>query len=367
VSTVRVRDPKLAKLIQDTARKTGFNVQIDDGKGSLDPETFRTEPPETLPEPLKPSRTIPPRILPPKEELESWQSLAERVSKPLGDVLTPSEKRVYEGLLINSMEISKQRGYNGALNLVTWFMPVEWFCMWYEIPRRTFYQAMRKLRRLKLVASRAHHCKAARPSKSETWSDGTIFCVKTNPLSDCEPRVRFDWLKKVYRNLAADIRENRTCWHFKGLLHSQKKGLKALLKFDEFLAWSESPDQRAKLQESMTVQDDFEAYERLFYLPSIEKRARSTEIETLGLWMSAKLHDGDRHKYFKLLWNAVRMADRGVDNGVKAIRDALRIVLSDPDWSKIRSGGALFVTRLKQLGVYEELKREPQTRVGVMP
>jgi hypothetical protein len=370
MSKVRVKDPKLAKIIKEGAAPKGVPIEIDDGKGSLDPETFRTEVPETLPEPLKRLSAPKPTITTPKPDLEAWSSLAESVCKPLEDTLSVSEMKVYRAVLIPSLAYAHMRGYSGALNLVTWFMPVELLCLWFEIPRRTFYAGLSRLKQLNLVHYRAHRCKAGwiNPKRpSETWSDGTVFCVKTNPLSDCEPRVRFDWLKRVYRNLSTDIRENRTVWALKQRLHSQKDGLKALLKFDEFLAWSETPDQRAKFQESMTVQDDRSAYSRLFYLPSIEKPLRSVEIESLGLWMAAKLRDSDKHKYFKLLWNGLRMADRGLQDALLAIQNALQRVLQDADWSKIRSGGALFVTRLKETGWYDEICREPQTRVGVMP
>jgi hypothetical protein len=336
-----------------------------------EPETY-VSPPESPLERLKPSEPPPVRYLPPQLDLEAWRKHAQQAAKPLEDDLTDAHHGVYLALNTVALALWGQRGYSDRLSVVNFFMPAELIYNWFGIPKRTFYAALERLEAMNLIKRVGHNCKAAWWSpKGDTWCDGTVWAVKVNPLSDERPKVPHDWLKKQYRNLNTDIREGRTVWallqRVKESLHSQRDGLKALLKFNELLLWSETPHILAPHQESMTVQSSRELFDRLNSLGTREVPPKNSEIAEIAYSMAFHMHDGDKQMYLKLLWNACRMDKRGVPDGLRAIVDALKRVLDNPDWSKIKSGGALFVTRLKETGHYDDIRREPPTRIGVKP
>jgi hypothetical protein len=378
VSKVKIDNPQTRKFLEAHNKLyTKNRVELDFGHDPLasEPETF-TSPPETLPEPLKPSRPIQPHYLPPEFDLETAQRFAERALRPVKDTLSKAHYRVLLALVTVALAIWRLNNYSQHLSVVTFFMPAELIYNYFGIPKRTWYHALERLEAMNLVASTGHHCKAPRwIPECESWTDGTLFAVKVDPFSEQRPRIGHDWMKKQYRNLPSDIKANRTVWallqRVKQSLHSQKQGLKALLKFDEFLAWSGIPPHTTQNQENMTVQNARELFDRLESLGSKERPTINSEVWEIASAMAHFLRDGDKHKpdfYLRILWNALRMDKRMIPDALIAITNALKRVFHDTsDWSKLKNPPGVFVTRLKELGWLDEILREPPTRIGVTP
>jgi hypothetical protein len=293
----------------------------------------------------------------PVQTLET--GLAAPLHIPVAATLTPKAEVLYKALRSVGRTVSDARGYCAAVSVVFFFVPGEVVADALLMARSTMYLKLAELKAVGLVEARAHYC----THKGRTRSDGMVWAVKMQPRQEGKPvRVPYDALKKSYRCLSADIANGRTAFRETG--QSKKTTIKQV-DIQRILAWALPPSTTQKPVKGMTVRPDLE---QVLDVPHVDKVDRNTVVDGAARALAVGLSDAGGLMFYRwLLWQLLRLADRGGGDYWHMVYEQARRAAVDSAEGFARRPGALFVSRLKAAPWWDEVMRQPPTRVGLAP
>ncbi len=106
------------------------------------------------------------------------------------------------------------------------------------------------------------------------------------------------------------------------------------------------------------------APEAIFDLPYATKGERGELVDAVATGICQHLGDGSINFYRRLLWQLLRLHDRGQDY-FAVVHNAIIRAGVDKREGFARKAGALLVSRLKQGGLWELLRSTSAHKVGV--
>jgi hypothetical protein len=279
------------------------------------------------------------------------------VQHPATFTLTDKAQIVYDALREVANKVSDSRGYHAAVSQVHFFVPGEVVANALCMARSTLYLKLMELKEAELVEARAHYVSY----KGRTRADGMVWAIKMRPEQPGRVRVPYDALKKSYRCLSADIANGRTV--FREIGQSKETPTKQV-DIQRILAWALPPSTTQKPDMGLTVRRDLEA---VLDVPFVDKRVRSAAVDGAAQALAMSLSDAGGLMFYRwLLWQLLRTHDRlGQDYFYPVYLAACR-AKTDAQEGFARRPGALFVSRLKDAPFFDEVMRQPPTRVGVI-
>ena len=307
--------------------------------------------------PSEPSGDVLRRDAPPplQEAVESFS--ARQMARIAGD-LNPLALRIYALLNLLGCEVAHRRGYHRKASQVSYFCPAESICAHLGISRGSFYRSLRELLALGLVDARGHK------TTISGWAvrcDGTLWSVKLLPHKGSRARVRYDDLKAKYRDLEADIETGKTVW--KQTRQSKTEKAKPVA-FECLLAWA-LPPQHAQNPVTLTVASSERlSLKVLLDVPFIPKQGRREIVDKAARALAQHLTDaGSLNFYRYLVWQLLRLQQQGRDHFLAVYQMLLRAG-TDQQEGFARKPGALFVSRLKAHGLWDELRGDRKAMLG---
>ncbi len=283
------------------------------------------------------------------------QQLTHTLTLNLSSSLSRTPLLLYQALHTVAVEVARVRGYYPKTSQVSFHIPAEIVATALSIHRSTLYEHLPQLKALGLVDARAHRT----THRGRTVADGTVWSVKLNPQRGKSARVSYQDLKHKWRDLGADIERGRTAWR-QIRQSSTQKGKP--VNYQLLLDWA-LPHQDSKTPLSMTVGFGLEG---VLDVPYAARSERGQMVDGAARAMAHHLGDESVNFYRWLLWQLLRVHDRGQDYFGSVYQMLLRAGV-DHQEGFARSAGALFVSRLKQWEVWEQLKSTPPYAVGPKP
>jgi hypothetical protein len=170
-------------------------------------------------------------------------------------------------------------------------------------------------------------------------------------------RVGFDWLKKSYRYLGADIDAGRTAWQ--QIRESYPTRDKLEIRLDHILRWALStPSKNPVTFDSRTARRVDLA--SVFDVPAVPKQDRAETIFEAAKTMSAALNDNGSHRfYMAVLWGLTKLRDRGAGDYFAMLHMMVSRCSADvlEGFAHDGNGGKLFTSRLKESRIWDEIAR----------
>ncbi len=274
--------------------------------------------------------------------------LADRLPKTLSD----TEKLIYKVLCCAGLEVTKARGYSQHVTEIHFFAPAEVVAMACGIHPSTLYRRLPALRKAGLADCRGHYC----THNGVTRSDGSVWAVRLTANRGCKAKVPFDYLKKQYRCLGADIESGRTAWKLMRESKNQEKesrfNLGDILRFalsDTHLQ-TRSLDSRTAQRFDLETVLDLASAPKLDHVEMLAKASKS---------ICVALQDNHSQRFwYGLLKRLLRMREAGTGDLFYSLYLLIARCRSDVNEGMARSGGALAVSRLKKSGLYEDILLE---------
>lgn len=287
-------------------------------------------------------------------EVSTGLGVAQELTNNTPDSLSETAKTIYKALVWASVVVAKERGYSPNVTEVSWFCPAEAVALAVGIHPATLYRRLPELTALGLVAVRGHYATL----NGCTRSDGSVWTVRLTPRSGSAARVGYDYLKRSYRCLGADIESNKTAWQ--QVRESKQQERQEGINIGQVLRWTLPPTERTPVTVDCRKVD----LETIFDVPHAPKEDRAAMVFQAAVAMSMVLNDsGSERFYCALLWGLLRVRDRGAGNFFESLYLMVRRAQTDSIEGFARCEAALFVSRVKAAPWYEEVMRGPPTRV----
>ncbi len=281
------------------------------------------------------------------------------VTHNLEALLSGTALLLFRTLHTSAIEVGAARDYHPNVSQVSFFCPVEAVALALGVHRCTVYRALPELRALGLVDVRAHYT----THRGRTVADGSVWAVRLRPVGGCKARVQYGDLKRSYRDLGGDVEAGRTCWA--AMRQSKVTSFKGL-DIQKILAWAIPP---SNLEIPVTFdcrkasRHDLEALLDVQHAP---REARGGAVDLAAQALAAALSDQRGMNFYRrLLWQLLRRCDAGGGDHFYAVYLAAQRASVDAREGFARRPGALFVSRLKAAPWWDEVWRQPPTRVGL--
>ncbi len=276
----------------------------------------------------------------------------------LPENLSGTAETLYEALRDVGRTVGRARGYVEATTTVHFFCPGEVVADACVMARSTLYRKLEELRAADLVTARAHYV----THRNRTRADGMVWAVKLRPDVPGPVSVPMDYLKASYRCLSADIENGRTAW--KLTKSDSHKTPSSTVDTQKILAWALPPVHTETPVKGLTVRPDLEA---VLDVPHVARDDRAAAVEAGAQALSGTLGDRGGTMFYRwLLWQLLRLQDRGGAAPWHAVYEGARRARADAAEGFARKPGALFVSRLKAGPHWDELRRA-SGRVGSRP
>lgn len=285
--------------------------------------------------------------------------LARGRTQVAGLSLRSTAGETYALLLEAALLIACARNYARGVTQVSFFAPAEIVALALGVHRSTLYRHLPHLQERGLVDARAHRT----THNGKTLSDGTVWCVKLHPNRGKRARVRIEDLRHKWRDLSADIDAGRTAYQQVRQSKTQDKKARGA---ELLLEWA-LPRQDPETPLPMTVaRDGLRGIESVLDVPYAPKGERSEMVDAAAKAVASYLGDDSINFYRWLLWQLLRLHDRGQDY-FAALLPVIERAGADRREGFARSAGALFVSRLKRWEVWELVKETPPWSVATLP
>ncbi len=276
--------------------------------------------------------------------LSAAEILADRTSK----TLSGTAKRLYTVLVGAALEVMQDRNYSAKTTEVTFFAPAESVALACGVHPSTLYRKLPELQEAGLVACRGHYC----THNGQTRLDGTVWAVRLSPGRGRKVKIGFDWLKRSYRCLGADIEAGRTAWA--QMRESKSTRDKSAINLSAVRLWTLSrPSKTPVTVDSRTID-----LASILDVPAVPKQSRAEKIFEAAKAMSAVLNDNGSHRfYMAVLWGLTKLRDRGGGDYFGTLHLMISRCSVDvfEGFARDGNGGKLLVSRLKQAGLYDEI------------
>jgi hypothetical protein len=278
------------------------------------------------------------------------------------DFLSQTALTLFRALHTVAVEVAAARGYHFNTSQVSFFAPLEAVALALGCHRSTIYRALAELRAAGLVDQRGHFT----THRGRTRSDGSVWAVRLRPVGGCRARLGYSDLKRQYRNLGADVEAGNTVWQL--MQQSRNNPEKAGVDFELIRRWAlPSQDLKSPIGFDCCTASrrDLEAVLDVQHAP---REARGAAVDLAAQALAAALRDrGGVNFYRRLLWQLLRVSDRHGGDYWHQVYEQARRASVDASEGFARRPGALFISRLKGAPWWDNVIRQPPTRVGTPP
>lgn len=303
---------------------------------------------------------------------------AQKCSSTLDGQLPGNAQRLYFALLATALFVKRRRGYTPSTSRVTFHCPLEIVAHSLGMHRVTVWRHTRTLREAGLIDSRAHKTTVFQSSATgesgcngAVRNDGTLWCIKLDPAAPNIPKLTVEELRHQWRDLERDIHAERTAYQVTRTKaktpDSEVQQSKRTKDIEEsvrgILAWALPPSHTESPLPLTVAAHPREALLLVLDVPYADFAERGEMVELAAASVSMALSDPHRAFYQWLLWQLLRLHDKGQDY-FHEVFTLLERAATDHREGFSRSAGALFVSRLKQTDFWELLKSTPTTRVA---
>lgn len=278
------------------------------------------------------------------------QPTLEAVLEPHNATLHPTAKQVFTLLFEVGLTTLQSKGQALTATQAVVHQPVEIICKALGISRVTFYRHLATLKGLGLVYSKAH---------TGNWfglarKTGTLFAVTLKPHT--RARISHEDYRHKWRDLEADTqREGRTAYSFLQTLQSlpnSKEACRTALK-----AWAVNPGTTQKPVTNDCKGNLADTVYSLEMLSQSHYSERPKLIDSFAQALARGFIDSHNLNFWrKLLWDALRRDMEGLGSLYKLTNALTRLMADVQEWQGLKAPGALLVHRLKECGLWDELR-----------
>ncbi len=283
------------------------------------------------------------------DSLTAAAVIADRTPQTLSD----TAKRLYTALVATAVETARGRGYSASVTHVSLHMPLIILADVCGMHRVTAWRHLPALRELGLIDFVSHKGTL----RGETRNTGTLFEVRLNPTSGTKARLSYHEKKHKWRDLDKDVRRKRTAFRMlKARDATVSKPSTKELDISRLLAWTLKPDTSQTPLVPYGCKPNNPVLEALLDVTAAAPgRDTVTRVDTAAQALATALADHSSVNFYRLLiWNCLRASQRGTDHFQTIYQMAIRARVDRVE-NFSRRGGALFVSRLKQAGLYDEI------------
>ncbi len=300
--------------------------------------------------------------LPPEEKqflsaVEAAETFSQEQLELVRPDLTPQSIKVLAFVHLFACSHALSEGQSLKAHQISFFLPAEAIYLATGVPKRTVYDALRRIKALGMVDYRGH---VTTLSGYGNRCDGTVFAVKLNALRTGEARVSYEDLKIAdYRNLEDDIHAGRTVFR---LAQSGTWAISLKDSLCRTLCWLRSKCTRPWTCESfkprtLTVQAS--SKEGLEAILDVTKGTMTTRGQRIGAAAKAIVQAfGDQHSlpfWWRFCDGLACLAEDGGRDYTVFVRACLHRELTARAEGFARCPAALFISRMKDAGVYAEV------------
>jgi hypothetical protein len=286
-------------------------------------------------------------------QVDSAVTAAAVIADNVKETLTETEKLIYEVLCSVGLEVMKARGYSERVTEVHFFCPAELVAMSVGIHPSTLYRRLPALREAGLADCRGHYC----THNGVTRSDGSVWAVRLSPNRGCKAKVPFDYLKKQYRSLGADIESGKTAW--KLTRESKQREKHSGINLDLMLRFA-LPDTRLSSRYFDSRAGQRFDLETVLDLASAPKPEHADMLLKASKSVCVALQDNHSERFwYGVLKGLLRLRDSGKGDWFYSLYLLVARCRADVNEGMALKGGALAVSRLKHIQIWDEIARSP--------
>lgn len=275
----------------------------------------------------------------------------------IAPALTPQSVKVLEFLHLYACSDALSRGQSLKAHQISFFLPAETIHLATGVPKRTVYDALQRIKALRMIDYRGHVTTLA---KHGNRCDGTVFAVKLNVLRTGEARVTYEDLKVTdYRNLEEDIDAGRTVY---SLAQSGTWVGNLQTSLCRLLSWTQSKCTQvwnAEFCKPRTLTMQASSSYGLEAILEVTRGAAATRGQRIG--RAAKAIGcalGDQHSlpfWWRFCDALACLVERGRRDYSMSVLACMQRELTAKQEGFARNAAALFIARLKSSGVYGEI------------
>jgi hypothetical protein len=276
--------------------------------------------------------------------------VAHTIALRTADTLSDTARKIYTALVATGLEVALERKYSPKVSQVVFFACAESVALACNVHPSTLYRKLPELQAAGLVASAGHYC----THNGQTRLDGTVWAVRLTPAQSSKVRIGYDWLKRSYRCLGADIEAGRTA--FRQMRESRSTRDKSAINLSAVRLWTLSSADKAPV----TVDSRTVDLASILDVPAVPKQSRAEKIFEAAKAMSAVLNDNGSHRfYMAVLWGLTKLRDRGGGDYFGTLHLMISRCSADvlEGFAHDGNGGRLFVSRLKDTAFWDEIMK----------
>jgi DNA-binding transcriptional ArsR family regulator len=276
--------------------------------------------------------------------------VAHTIALRTAETLSTTARKIYTALVATGLEVALEREYSPKVTQVVFFACAESVALACNVHPSTLYRKLPELRQAGLVHAVGHFC----THNSQTRLDGTVWAVRVTPGRGSKVRIGFDWLKRSYRCLGADIEAGRTAWL--QMRESKSTRDKSAINLSDIRRWTLSQPSKAPIKvDSRTID-----LASILDVPAVPKQSRAEKIFEAAKAMSVVLNDNGSHRfYMAVLWNLTKLRDRGAGDYFAMLHMMVSRCSADvfEGFAHDGNGGKLLVSRLKETAFWDEIMK----------
>ncbi len=283
------------------------------------------------------------------------------ITERLPEDLSRTAVVLFKALVAAAVETAKSKGYSTRTTHVTMHVPLEIVAKACGISRFTAWRYLPQLKDLGLIDYRNHKGVC----RGKTHNTGTLWQVRLNPAAGSKCRLSYDDLKFKWRDLDGDVRAGRTS--YAALKHTTTLEADSV-DIESILAWTLPPKTGETPVASVCCKPRQVSLETLLDVKYAPKEERNSMVALAAQALSQALSDGSSVSFYqKLLWQLLRRSDATSEDYSYQVYLMAQRARTDALEGFARKPGALFVSRLKDAPWFDEVMRQPPTRVGTLP
>ncbi len=282
------------------------------------------------------------------ETADNALQVAHAIALRTSETLSDTARKIYTALVATGLEVALERKYSPKVSQVVFFACAESVALACGVHPSTLYRRLPELQAAGLVACKGHYC----THNGQTRLDGTVWAVRVTPDRGSKVKIGFDWLKRSYRCLGADIEAGRTAWA--QMRESKSTRDKSAINLSAVRLWTLSRPSRTPV----TVDSRTVDLASILDVPAVPKQSRAEKIFEAAKAISSVLNDNSSHRfYMAVLWGLTKLRDRGGGDYFGTLHLMVSRCSADvtEGFARDGNGGKLLVSRLKQAGLYDEI------------
>jgi hypothetical protein len=297
-------------------------------------------------------------------QVDSAVTAAAVIAERLPETLSPTAKTLYQVLVAASVETAKGKGYSPNITHMTLHAPLEQVARAIGLSRVTVWRYLPELKALGLVDWRTHKgtCRGV------TRNTGTVWQVRLTPTCGRGAKLSYQDLKHKWRpNFDSEVRAKRTS--FSALKHTETANTNTF-NLDKILVWTLNQTYKTPVKASSSVCKGSRKpeLENVLDVTHAPKNERNAAVRLGAEALASALNDKQSTNFYqKLLWSLLRHRELTGQDYSYSVYLAAQRARTDASEGFAKRAGALFHSRLKKAGWFEEVMNSPPILVGTRP